>query len=62
MDALLNEKFWEVATMFAELPCHIRVQVVALLAKNEFRAAKAIYDVWMKQTKNHKSIPRVVVV
>jgi len=35
--------------MFAELPCHIRVQVVALLVKNDFRQAKAIYDIWVRQ-------------
>jgi hypothetical protein len=35
--------------MFARLPSHIRVQVVSLLAKNDFRAAKRIYDVWVQQ-------------
>lgn len=37
--------------MFAKLPSHIRIQVVALLAKNDFRSAKALYDVWARQMK-----------
>lgn len=36
-------------TMFAKLPCHVRMQLVSLLVHDDFPAAKRLYATWVHQ-------------